>query len=408
MKTRYGRSPWIDQFPASRLRSYPKHRGPLQADVVIIGGGVTGCATAYAFAGAGMKVVLVEAERIGRGRSGSSAGWIADVPGVSFARLEKQYGLRHARRVFQAWRRAALDFKTLIQRLEIKCHLEPAPSVHLAVGTEQVARQAREHKARKAAGLEAPLLDARAIIDEVGIPAGSAIRTRDGAVVDPYRLVVGLAGAAARRGARMFEGSPATQIAFAPRWVDVTTAGGTIRADRVVVATGTPTPLVKQLQRHCWPDSTYLVLTDRIPAKVRPQLGRRAAVARDSATPAHVVRWVGDDQLLVAGADGARQPERVRAPTIVQRTGQLMYELSIIYPDISGVPPAFGWESPIARTADGLPFIGPHRNLPRHLFAFGDSSQSLTGAYLASRVLLRCWQNEADPADEVFAFTRVT
>ena len=42
-----------------------------------------------------------------------------------------------------------------------------------------------------------------------------------------------------------------------------------------------------------------------------------------------------------------------------------------------------------ARTADGLPYIGPHRNFPHHLFAFGDSSHSVTGAYLASRILLR-------------------
>ena len=89
----------------------------------------------------------------------------------------------------------------------------------------------------------------------------------------------------------------------------------------------------------------------------------------------------------------------------MQRTGQLMYELSTIYPDISGILPAYGWDAPYARTADGLPYIGPHRNFPHHLFAFGDSSHSVTGAYLASRMLLRHYLGELEPADEAFGFT---
>ncbi len=70
----YGRSPWIDRFPRSRVPSYPKHRGELAVDVAIVGGGLTGCAAAYAFAAAGVKVALFEANRIGSGSSGSATG----------------------------------------------------------------------------------------------------------------------------------------------------------------------------------------------------------------------------------------------------------------------------------------------------------------------------------------------
>jgi glycine/D-amino acid oxidase-like deaminating enzyme len=127
-------------------------------------------------------------------------------------------------------------------------------------------------------------------------------------------------------------------------------------------------------------------------------------VVRDSATPPHVIRWVDDTRLLIAGADTDRLLPRLRDKVIVQRTGQLMYELSTIYPDISGTLPAYGWDAPYGRTADGLPLIGPHRNFPRHLFAFGDASQSVTGAYLASRILLRHCLDRLDPTDEVFGF----
>ena len=101
-----------------------------------------------------------------------------------------------------------------------------------------------------------------------------------------------------------------------------------------------------------------------------------------------------------------RPADRLREPTIVQRTGQLMYELSTMYPDVSGIQPSHGWAANYARSTDGLPYIGPHRNFPWHLFAFGDASHSVTGAYLASRVLLRHYSDEMDPADNAFAFHR--
>jgi glycine/D-amino acid oxidase-like deaminating enzyme len=173
-----------------------------------------------------------------------------------------------------------------------------------------------------------------------------------------------------------------------------------------VIATGVPTPLFKSLARHFWYRTSYLALTERVPAKIRHHLGKRQTVVRDAASPPHVIRWVGDEQLLVTGADLPSPPIRQRQKSIVQRTGQLMYELSTLYPDISGLLPEYGWDAEYGWSGDGLPYIGPHRNFPRHLFAFGDASHSVTGAYLASRILLRHYLEEVDPADTVFEFTR--
>jgi glycine/D-amino acid oxidase-like deaminating enzyme len=404
--TKYGRSPWTDRFPRSRVPSYPRLKGRHEIDVVIIGGGLTGCATAYAFAAAGIKVALVEASRIGGGASSLSGGWVSDDPGASFAAAQQLVGLRAARHAWQAWRRAALDFTALIRRLDIKCQLEPQRSLVAAVTPEQALRLKREQKARKEAGLDAAALTAKALAAEAAIHGVAGSRTRDGATLDPYRAALGLAAAAEARGAKIFEQTPATRTTFNRRIAEVLLADGSVRTKRVVVATGVPTMLFKSLIRHFWLKSSFLVLTEPIPAKTRKLLGLRKAVIRDVAEPPHVVRWVDDDRLLISGADAASVPPRLLDKTIVQRTGQLMYELSTLYPDISGIMPAYGWEAPYALTAEGVPYIGAHRNFPHHLFAFGDASRSVTGAYLASRVLLRQHLGGMDPADEAFGFNR--
>jgi glycine/D-amino acid oxidase-like deaminating enzyme len=403
--TRYGRSPWIDRFPKSRLPAYPRHRGHLDTDVIIVGGGLVGCTTAYAFAAAGLKVVLIDAAQLGRGSSGSALGWIADTPGVGFEQVETAVGLRDARRAWQAWRRAALDFAALVRRLGLKCQLAPSAALVVARTQEQAALLKRELKTRRGAGIDTSFVTGRATQIETGMAATGALRTPAGATVDPYRATLGLAAAAAERGAAIFERSPATKIKFGSKSVLVQTDGGTLGAGRVVVATGRPTPLYKALMRHFWPQRSFFALTDRIPAKVRRALGRQLLVVRDAAEPPHHLRWFDEDRLLVTGADEGAVSTRPLEKIIVQRTGQLMYELSTLYPEISGIAPAYGWEAPYGRTADGLPYIGPHRNFPRHLFAFGCASHSITDAYLASRILLRHYRGEPEPADEVFGFT---
>jgi len=410
--TKFGRSPWLDRFPASRVPSYPRQRGAIQADAVIVGGGLTGCATAYAFAVAGANVVLLEADRIGRGATSSSSGWISEEPGTAFADLEGALGLRAARRAWQSWRRAALDFASLLRRLDIKCFLEEHGAVTVATTPEHALRMKKDRQARAAAGLAPPMLNSRAIKSETGIDAAGGLRSKAGATLDPYRATIGLAAAAAARGAAVCERTPVRRIKFGRRNAQLFTATGSIRTQRVIVATGTPTALFKSLRRHFWFRTTYLALTEPVPAKIRKMIGgERSAeaprsVIRDSADPPHVIQWLDDDRLLVSGADAETPPPRHQEKILVQRTGQLMYELSTMYPDISGILPAYGWAADYARTAEGIPYIGPHRNYPHHLFAFGDSSRSLTGAYLASRILLRHHSGKLDPADEVFGFHR--
>ena len=403
--TKYGRSPWLDSVSRKRVPAYPSQRGAQQTSVVIVGGGLTGCATAYAFAASGVNVVLVEANQVGRGSTGSATGCVGGEPGPSFVDVEKASGRATARQAFQAWRRAGLDFAALLRRLEIKCGFATPGAAIVATTPDQAVRLKRDQKARRDAGIDAPLLSARVVKNELGLDASIAIRENGGAVLDPYRACLGLAAAAAVRGAAIFERSTVRKITFGRRKADVITAAGSIRADRVIIATGVPTPLFKSLARHFWFRTTYLTMTERIPARVRQQLGRRAAALRDLSDPPHLVRWVEDERLLVAGAD-TPSSDRQRDRVIVQRTGQLMYELSTLYPDISGILPEYGWEAPYARTSDGLPYIGPHRNFPHHLFAFGDSSHGVTGAYLASRMLLRHHLDELEPADRLFSFTR--
>ena len=127
-------------------------------------------------------------------------------------------------------------------------------------------------------------------------------------------------------------------------------------------------------------------------------------ILRDTASPDHWLHWVGN-RVLFSGADQASVPERARERALLQRTGQLMYELSVMRPAISGVMPEYAWDVEYSRTIDGVPYFGPHRNYPHHYFAFGGGPGGLGLSFAAARIILRHYQGAPDKGDEPFSFT---
>lgn len=398
---------WLDRFPKSRRPTHSRFTGQHESDVVIVGGGLTGCACAWSFASAGIKTLLIEGDRLGTGATAGSLGLIREDFDASFQETAAAHGLRAAKTLWQGLRRASLDFAAAIRRLEIKCDLGEQDLLQIVRrDADAVKRLRREYDSRRVAGLDHSWLNAAALTREASIEGGAAIRTR-GFTIDPFRACLGLASAAIERGATVFERTDVRRIRATRKYIDVFAGTGMIRAQAVVIATGAALPDLRALRRHLQPQHGYAVVTEPLPAAVRRELGRREAALRDNASPPHLLRWLKEDRVLFAGADQDPIAARARDKMLVQRRGQLMYELSTIYPAISGAMPEWSWDFSYEGTVDGLPFVGLHRNFPRHLFALGHGRHGAGVAWLAARMLLRQFRGEPEKGDEFFGFSRI-
>lgn len=409
-RLRYGVPFWHDRFPARRRSAYPRHRGHLDIDVAIVGGGLTGCAIAWTFASAGVKVAMFEADRVGQGMGGvRSLGLLRQDLDVDFQQVVAAYGKRAARHVWQEARRASLDFAAALRRLGTQCDLSSSDAIWFTRHPDHEARLRKELKSRREAGVTqdgASWLSGGQLRRETAMAGRGGLKTRGVGALDPYRACMGLVRAADRKGAAIFERSEVIRVRAGRKAVEIRTADGTVTADRVVLATGYPTRDFRALWRHFTAMHTYFVQTDSMPAAMRREVGRRAATLRDAESPPHFLRWTRDDRILFAGADQPAVADRARPKTLVQRAGQLMYELSTHYPAMSGIAATSAWDAAYAVTRDGLPYFGPHRNYPRHLFALGHGRHGAGLSFLAARLLLRQYLDAAEKGDEWFAFTR--
>lgn len=398
---------WFDRVPNRRRPSYPRLRGEQSARVVIVGGGLTGAACAISFAAAGVDAVLLEAESIGAGMTAGDPGVLREGFGGSVQAAVSAHGLRTSRAVWETMRRGALDFAAALRRYKIRCDLAAQDLITFAAEGSDAARMLkREYQGRHDAAIEGSWLTSSIVLREAALEAAGGIRTR-GAVIDPYRACLGLTAAAATRGARVHERSAVRRIRTSKRQVEVVTDSGSVRAEVVIVATAAPIQDLRGLRRHLRPEHAYGVVTEALPAAVRRQVGQRAAVLEDASEPGRVIRWLPDDRVLVHGARQPELPARARERAVTQRTGQLMYEFSLRYPVISGLRAEISWDGLDYDTADGLPFLGPHRNYPRHLFAFGSSRHGAGLAWTAARLALRHFLDEPAKGDEALGFHRV-
>jgi glycine/D-amino acid oxidase-like deaminating enzyme len=402
-KPRYGDSPWIYGFPDARRPNHPGLRGEHQSDVVIIGAGLTGAATAQACAAAGIRTLVLEADRVGEGGSGRSAGLLLPEPGPAFRAVVEAHGLRTARAMFELWRKATLEAAALLRRSGVQCGLAPLDAVTL---THEEKPVRREFDARIAAGLPLQWLTDKQVRTRLQATAAAATRSADAFSLDPFRATLGLALAARKRGAKFAERTAVRKVKFGKDGVEITTDSAVVRAATAIVTTGTATAEFMPLRRHFTRREKYLVMTEPVPAAARKQVFPPTITLGDTHVPAHRVRWTADHRLVIAGGDQAETPARTRGATLVAQTNELMYEFLTMYPAILGLRAEFGWAMPYGETADGLMYIGTHRNYPHHLFALGGSSESVTGSFLAARILARAAAGAPAKGDDLFGWAR--
>jgi glycine/D-amino acid oxidase-like deaminating enzyme len=404
----YGSRYWAERTAPNRRRAHPKLRGKHTADAVIIGGGLTGATAAYVLAAGGLDVILVESDRIASGSTAGSLGAIVPEPDAWFKDAEPAAGRRPSRLMWKGAYRSAAEFAAAIRKLDINCDLQPAAYLINARHADEAAALRREQAVRRAGGVSAAWVSAAATRSETGVDASAGALGPGGAFTfDPVRATLGLISAAQDKGARIFEQSTVRRTRFTRRDADVVLGDAVIRTRGIVVATGEPGTVFGQLRRHVRRLSGAVVVTQPLTAAMRREVGRRASIVC-SATPDNRawLRWLTDDRVMFAGAATRLIAPRQQDKVLVQKTAQLMYELSVRYPVISGLPAHWSWHNEVVGTADHLPWIGPHRNYPFHFFAmaFGWHGDSL--AWLAARAALRFFSGESDKDDEQLGFAR--
>lgn len=403
---RTGHPIWLSSHAASDASAHPRLSGVQRADVAIVGGGITGALAALRFAEAGVDAVVLEADRIGRGSTAASSALLLQEPDARLSALTDRYGAAVATRLWRLSHDAAGELIALLERLPGGSAVTRRDTIYYTTDGDDVGALRREHLARQRAGFPATWLTPRLLREQAGLPARAGLRTRGNAHGDPVRACQAVVREAVRVGARIFERSAVRRIETRRGGVTVRTAGGSVEARQVVIATGYATRQFRPLAGRFQMSHTYVIATPPLDARARRELGLADVLLWNTRRQYHYMRWTRDHRLLLGGADRPIHGGRPAAARIATAVAEIRTHFERVLPGLADLPIADAWEGRFANTPDSLPYVGPHRRYPGHTFALGYGGNGMTFAALAARLLVEQWQGVRSKDHVLFGFNR--
>ncbi|NLR99267.1 FAD-binding oxidoreductase [Rhizobium sp. P38BS-XIX] len=325
--------------------------GEISADVVVVGGGYTGLSTALHLAEAGTNVVLLEANEIGFGGAGRNVGLINAGMWVMPDDLPGELGPVHGERLLELLGNGPKLVMELIDKHAIACELERNGTLHCAVGPEglkEIEERARQWSKR---GAPVTVLDARETERRVGSSAyaGALLDMRAG-TLQPLAYARGLAHAVARAGVAIHTGSRVTSTErHGAKWV-VSTDGGKVSADWIVVATDAystgPWEAIRNEQVHLpYFNFATVPLGDNLRKSVLP--GREGAWDTKEVLSSFRMDQAGR---LVFGSVGA-----LRNTGLAIHKSWARRAIRKLFPQLGDIPFECEWYGKIGMTDNALP-----------------------------------------------------
>jgi glycine/D-amino acid oxidase-like deaminating enzyme len=351
----------------------------VDADVAIVGAGVTGLSAALELAMHGATVVVLEATDVGSGAVGRSSGLVNAGMWVSPEQMRSTLGRDHGDRLLHALGEAPRDLFALIARHGIACDHEWAGTLQCAVGARGV--KAIEARARSWAeiGADVEVLDG----EQTRARAGSAyyrgaLLDRRTGTVQPLAYVRGLASAAVAAGARIFVHSPAVGFALASHGWRVRTAGGEVNADRVLIATDTYAVSDDFDLRSEFVNLPYFNIATRplTEGELAAVLPSRQAIT-DTRKVLSSYRLDRDGRLIIGSVGALSGSGRSMHVAWARRA------INRLFPHLGQVSLDFGWHGAIGMTDIHLPAI--HEPAPGILSAGGYNGRGIAAGTLFGR-----------------------
>ncbi|HCP57052.1 MAG: FAD-dependent oxidoreductase [Pseudomonadaceae bacterium] len=335
---------------------YPTLQGQVSVDVVIIGGGFTGVASAVELAERGLKVAIVEANKIGWGATGRNGGQVTGSlsgDGAMRKQMRKKLGDEVDDFVWNLRWRGHEIIKQRVEKYSINCDLKHG-HLHAAFKPSHMTdlQADYEEAVRRGMGADVTLLDREGVRGQLQTDLyQGAIKNTRNMHLHPLNLCIGEAKAAESLGALIFEHSEVLEIVHGANPA-VITAQGRIDAKQVLLAGDVYHKLEKKkLKGMIFPAMGGIVTTAPL-GELADQINPHDLAVYDCRFVLDYYRLTADKRLLFGG--GANYSGRDSRDI----AAELRPGIEATFPQLKGVAIDFQWSCAMGIVINRIPQLG--------------------------------------------------
>ena len=404
IRLRSGRSVWQAYEAPQPDLSAPRTPSVYQADIAIIGAGITGAFLAERFSREGRQVIVLDRHAPATGSTAASTAMLLWELDASLVELEDRMGLASAARVSTRCRRQVAGIAELVAAYGIAADLLPRPSLYLAGDKLDAADLREEHRIRQHLGYEGVYLDEGELAAR-GMMGSAGLLYPGSAEVDPVKLARGLMTIAVARGTRVI--SPAIAAVYEASSTGViieTQEGDIIRTRTLVLASGYEMPDFVPAARHTLCTS-WAIATPPIAGVASPPWPD-GALAWEASDPYLYLRTTVDGRVIIGGEDEEFSDAGRRDEMTPQKIKALLAKAAKRCPGLSQAQPEFAWSGVFGETDDSLPMIGRVPGRANCLAAYGYGGNGITFSALAAELLPAELSGQPDRDAEFCALDR--
>jgi glycine/D-amino acid oxidase-like deaminating enzyme len=380
--------------------TFPKLDKNLDADVVILGAGISGALVRYHLIKAGLSCLTLDARTIGLGSTSASTSLLQYEIDVPLSKMTEMIGRDKAERAYRLCDEAIYRLGAIAAEVGAQ-YFEPKKSLYYAAFKKDVNWLREEYEARKAAGFRVRWLEGQEVLKEFGFDAPAAILSDHGAQTNAYMLAHCLLQYGIEEN-KIYDRTPVTDIKHTSRGVTLTTEyGNIIKCNKLIYATGYEVvnfiddDIVNLL-------STYAVVSEQYNER---NFWKDEVLIWNTADPYLYMRTTTDNRVLIGGRDEEFFADYKRDKLIRQKTQQLATDANKIFPHLK-FKPEFSWTGTFGTTKDGLPYIGPYSKLPNSYFALGFGGNGITFSVIAAQIITDMLTGKDNPDAQLFSFDR--